>query len=252
MTHTDIPPHLMNEHYDDRYFDVVSALDEARQIFFENNSLPERLASHATANRPFHIGETGFGAGRNVVALLAYLSEREQVPPLIVYNTVELHPMDPDRMSAILDAFRPRAGTAVDMLVSAYRTVDRATPGWHSMDLPFHTGPMHPGSLESVPTSGMLRLNLFLGEALEMVRALPTKCDVWFLDGHGPKKNPDMWRQELLTGVAEKTVPEGTLTTFTVAGMVRRGLEEAGFTIQKLPGCGGKKSVLHAHLPKGD
>ena len=99
MTHTDIPPHLMNEHYDDRYFDVVSALDEARQIFFENNSLSERLAAHTDADQPFLIGETGFGAGRNVVAILSYLASLEQLPSLIVYHSVEL-----DRKSTRLNS----------------------------------------------------------------------------------------------------------------------------------------------------
>ena len=156
--------------------------------------------------------------------------------------------MDPDRMSAILDAFRPRVGPHVDALVAAYRTVDRTLPGWHSVDLPVRAA----FSEKDAYPACTLRLQLFLGEALDMVHALPNPCDVWFLDGHGPKKNPDMWRQELLTGIAEKTVQGGSLTTFTVAGLVRRGLEEAGFTIRKLPGCGGKKSVLHALLlPKG-
>ncbi len=48
---------------------------------------------------------------------------------------------------------------------------------------------------------GILTLNLWIGEALEMVHALTIPCDAWFLDGHGPKKNPDMWRHELLMAI---------------------------------------------------
>jgi len=77
-----------------------------------------------------------------------------------------------------------------------------------------------------------------------MVHALTIPCDAWFLDGHGPKKNPDMWRRELLMAIGEKTVPGGTCATFTVAGAVRRGLVDAGFSIEQRPGFGGKKSVL--------
>ncbi len=35
-----------------------------------------------------------------------------------------------------------------------------------------------------------------------------------------------------------------TLATFTVAGAVRRGLIDAGFSVEQCPGIGGKKAVL--------
>lgn len=239
MTHTDIPAHLMNEHYDDRYFDVINAMDESRQIFFEYNQLRERLAARHPSAQPFGIGETGFGAGRNVVTLMEYLTELQTsdqtIPAVLAYHSVELHPLSPDRMSAILDAFRLRAGIHVDALLNVYRTLDLNMPGWHRRE-------MDVGSCR-------LQLHLFLGEALDMVNSLQAPCDVWFLDGHGPKKNPDMWRPELLAAIAGKTVHGGSCSTFTVAGVVRRGLEAAGFQIRKLPGCGGKKDVLQAFMP---
>jgi tRNA 5-methylaminomethyl-2-thiouridine biosynthesis bifunctional protein len=77
-----------------------------------------------------------------------------------------------------------------------------------------------------------------------MVSALTIPCDTWFLDGHGPKKNPDIWRHELLMAIGEKTKASGTCATFTVAGAVRRGLIDAGFSVEQHPGFGGKKSVL--------
>lgn len=91
---------------------------------------------------------------------------------------------------------------------------------------------------------GILTLNLWIGEALEMVNALTIPCDAWFLDGHGPKKNPDIWRPELLMAIGEKTRTYGTCATFTVAGAVRRGLVAAGFSVEQMPGFGGKKAVL--------
>ena len=77
-----------------------------------------------------------------------------------------------------------------------------------------------------------------------MVKALTIPCDAWFLDGHGPKKNPAMWRHELLMAIGEKTKTNGVCATFTVAGAVRRGLVDAGFFVEQRPGFGGKKSVL--------
>jgi tRNA U34 5-methylaminomethyl-2-thiouridine-forming methyltransferase MnmC len=225
-----IPANLVNEEYDDRYFDVVSALDEAQQIYFGNNQLIDRIKTIIEHKTTFIIGETGFGAGRVVVALMEYLAKIGLDNCSIEYNTVELHPMTSERMRGILGSFEDRAGTWIDALVSAYSTIDITEMGWHTVTIqqPF----------------GIITLNLWIGEALEMVSALDKECDVWFLDGHSPKKNPAIWRPELLLAIGEKTKAGGTCSTFTVAGAVKNGLRDAGFTIMKLPGCGGKNHVL--------
>ena len=226
-----IPSYLVNEKFDDRYFDVVNALDEAQQIYFRNNNLVERIVKENEAGKPFVIGETGFGAGRVVVSLMEFLKESELKNISIEYNSVELYPMSPERMCQILNGFRERVGSEIDTLAEAYRSIDITLAGWHSMKIrqPF----------------GTLKLNLWIGEALEMVSALEKPCDVWFLDGHSPKKNPSIWRPELLMAIGGKTKTGGTCATFTVSVAVRKALTAAGFTLELLPGCGGKKEVLH-------
>jgi tRNA 5-methylaminomethyl-2-thiouridine biosynthesis bifunctional protein len=225
-----MPSYLVNEQFDDRYFDVVNALDEAQQIYFKNNDILERIRMETESNTPFIIGETGFGVGRVVVSLMEYLNKSDLKNVTIEYNTVELYPMSPERMLNILDGFRDRVGNEIDVLVDAYKSIDITVSGWHTlkMEQPF----------------GSLVLNLWIGEALEMVNALESPCDVWFLDGHSPKKNPSIWRPELLMEVGKKTKTGGTCATFTVAGAVKSALSEAGFTLVKFPGCGGKKHVL--------
>jgi len=220
-----IPSYLVNEKFDDRYFDVVNALDESQQIYFKNNNLLERIK-----DKPFIIGETGFGVGRVVVSLMEYLNKNNLRNVFIEYNTVELYPMTPNRMLNILDGFRDRVGDKIDTLVKSYSAIDINVSGMHQMKIeqPF----------------GTLMINLWISEALEMVNSLVNPCDVWFLDGHSPKKNPSIWRSELLKEIGKKTKKGGTCSTFTVAGAVKRSLIEAGFTITKLPGCGGKNEVL--------
>ena len=226
-----IPTYLVNEQFDDRYFDIVNALDEAQQIYFRNNSLLERIVSAKEAGSSFVIGETGFGAGRVVVSLMEFVKENGLKDISIEYNSVELYPMRPERMLQILGGFWERVGAEIDILVKAYSSIDISKGGWHSIIIQ--------------QSFGTIELNLWIGEALEMVNALEKSCDVWFLDGHSPKKNPSIWRDELLMAIGEKTKVEGTCATFSVAGAVRRALEAAGFTIKLLPGCGGKKEVLH-------
>ncbi len=297
----DIPSYLLNEHFDDRYFDVVNALDEAQQIYFDNNHILERMARksvedepffvgetgfgadsnpfiidetgfhannepfiigetgfgadsnpfiigetgfgadsnpfiidetgfHAN-NEPFIIGETGFGAGRNLVALLEYLKNHNIENIDLIYQSVELFPMSAQRMGDILLTFGDRVAIERDTVLLAYAEMDIEKKGWHCADI--------------VQPFGKIRLRLYIGEALEMVNALENPCDVWFLDGHGPKKNPEIWRPALLSAIGQKTKAGGTCSTFTVAGSVKDALRAAGFTLTKMPGCGGKNSVLY-------
>ena len=225
-----IPSYLVNEQFDDRYFDVVNALDESQQIYFRNNHLIDRIVMEKELGNPFVIGETGFGAGRVVVSLMEFIRESGLKDISIEYNSVELYPMSPERMYQILDGFRGRVGAEIDALVEAYRGIDITVAGWHSMKLR--------------QAFGTVELNLWIGESLEMVNALEKPCEVWFLDGHGPKKNPSIWRPELLMAIGRKTKAGGACATFTVSVAVRKALAEAGFTLKLLPGCGGKKEVL--------
>ncbi len=225
-----IPSYLINKHFNDRYFDVVSALDEAQQIYFKNNDLIERIAMRMNSKTPFIIGETGFGAGRVVVSLMEFIKKSGLKNVSIEYNSVELFPLSSERMLDILSGFKDRVGEEIETLVKAYRSFDINVPGWHSIGIQ--------------QSFGTLELNLWIGEALEMVNTLKKSCDVWFLDGHSPKKNPSIWRPDLLMTIGKKTKIGGTCSTFTVAGAVKRALMAAGFTLKKLNGCGGKKEVL--------
>ena len=225
-----IPPYLVNEHYDDRYFDVVNAIEEAKHIFFQGTGIMDILSAAGPGKKEFRIGETGFGAGRLLIALMDFLDNCGITDVDITYNSVELHPITSERMASILGGFRTEVGPLIDLLVRAYSSMEISRPGRHQIQL---TRPF-----------GILTLNLWIGEALEMVSALTIPCDAWFLDGHGPKKNPDIWRHELLMAIGEKTKTNGTCATFTVAGVVRRGLIDAGFSVEQRPGFGGKKSVL--------
>ena len=220
----------MNEHYDDRYFDVVNAIEEAKHVFFRGTGIMDILSAAGPGRKKCRIGETGFGAGRLLIALMDFLDNCGITDIAITYNSVELHPVTSERMSTILEGFRTDAGLLIDLLVRTYSRIEISRPGRHQIQL---TRPF-----------GTLTLNLWIAEALEMVRALTIPCDVWFLDGHGPKKNPAMWRRELLMAIGEKTVTGGTCATYTVAGAVRRRLIAAGFSVEQRPGSGGKKSVL--------
>ncbi len=53
-----------------------------------------------------------------------------------------------------------------------------------------------------------------------------------------------MWSDALFSQLARLAKPQTTLATFTSAGFVRRGLQAAGFSMQRHPGFGHKREML--------
>lgn len=95
---------------------------------------------------------------------------------------------------------------------------------------------------------GRIRLDLWFGDIKEMLPQVPHPAtglvDAWYLDGFSPAKNPEMWTQALFDDLARLARPDATLSTFTCAGFVRRGLIAAGFAMKKVKGHGSKREML--------
>lgn len=95
---------------------------------------------------------------------------------------------------------------------------------------------------------GRIRLDLWFGDIKEMLPQVPHPAtglvDAWYLDGFSPAKNPEMWTQDLFDDLARLARPDATLSTFTCAGFVRRGLIAAGFAMKKVKGHGSKREML--------
>ena len=51
---------------------------------------------------------------------------------------------------------------------------------------------------------------------------------------------------ELMAEVAAHTVTGGTAASYTAAGFVRRGLTDAGFDVERIPGFGRKRQMIRA------
>lgn len=230
----DIPDLLINPHYQDRYFDVVNAMDEARSVYFENGKVLEHLQVHGQ----ICIGETGFGAGRVLLTLLHALQQRAQGQDWrLDFYSVELHPLPAARQAELLKLFAgqdPQLDELIHALSALYARFDLSQRDrWQ---------------VQSLRTAfGEVRLHLWLGEALEMLRALEQEgqlCDLWCLEGHGPKANPAIWRHEVIEAIGQLTPTGGYCATFTVSAELRRELRAAGFNTQRLPGLGGKKEIL--------
>ena len=211
--------------YGDVYFSTTDGLAETRAVFLIGCGLPEAWAGR----RRFVVGELGFGTGLNILALLDLW--RRHRPPgarLHIFST-EAHLLDSAEAARALAAWPELGDLAAGLLA---RWPARAH-GFHRIEFP---------DIDAI-------LDLAVMEVAEALGAWGGRADAWFLDGFSPALNPAMWRQEVLDLVAARSAPGATAATFTVAGAVRRGLAQAGFTVDKRPGFGRKRERLEARLP---
>jgi tRNA 5-methylaminomethyl-2-thiouridine biosynthesis bifunctional protein len=214
-----------SRNFDDIYFSRDGGLDEARAVFLKGCELPDAWAGR----RHFTVAETGFGTGLNILALLdLWRSARPEGARLSVFS-VEAYPMAREEAARALQAW-PELHDLAQTLLARW---PRRAPGFHRIDFP---------ELNAT-------LDLAVGEALWGIEAWSGAADAWFLDGFAPAKNPQMWRDEVLHAIASRSAPGARLSTFTVAGHVRRGLEAAGFAVSKQPGHGRKRERLEAIMP---
>ncbi len=211
--------------FDDIYFSPQDGLAETQTVFLQGCALPEAWAER----RRFTVGELGFGTGLNILAL-ADLWRRRRPAPDAVLNvfSIDAFPLAADDAARALSAFPGLA----DLTTTMIGQWPGGRRGFHRIEW---------------PDAGVI-LDLAVMEAEPALTAWSGRADAWFLDGFAPSKNPQMWRPEVLSLIAARSHPGARLATFSVAGAVRRGLSEAGFSVQKAPGFGGKKQRLEGRL----
>lgn len=76
---------------------------------------------------------------------------------------------------------------------------------------------------------------------------LSSPFNLVYFDAFAPEKQPEIWSQELFHRLYVLLAKDGILTTYCAKGVVRRMLQTAGFTVERLPGPpGGKREILRA------
>ena len=80
-----------------------------------------------------------------------------------------------------------------------------------------------------------------------------TPFNTIYFDAFAPEKQPEMWSQELFNCLHVLLDEGGILTTYCAKGVVRRMLQTAGFTVERLPGPpGGKREILRARKTRNE
>ncbi|KAB0681566.1 bifunctional tRNA (5-methylaminomethyl-2-thiouridine)(34)-methyltransferase MnmD/FAD-dependent 5-carboxymethylaminomethyl-2-thiouridine(34) oxidoreductase MnmC [Aeromonas caviae] len=219
----------VSSEFGDVYFSNDNGLSETRYVFLQQNRLPERFSHHDSDS--FVIGETGFGTGLNFLATMAAFLERAPLSgngSRLHFISVEKYPLTQADLRKALAAW-PELATLSQPLIDQWPL---PVSGCHRL----------------LFADGRIRLDLWFGDIKEMLPQVPHPAtglvDAWYLDGFSPAKNPEMWTQDLFDDLARLARPDATLSTFTCAGFVRRGLIAAGFAMKKVKGHGSKREML--------
>ena len=209
--------------FDDVYFDKDAGLEETRYVFLEHNRLAQRFQALAPKAR-FTIAETGFGTGLNCLCAMQLFCHSAPKDAWLHFVSVEKFPLSQASLAEALQMW-PSLAPFAQALVKHYPT---RCYGLHRIELPeFRT-----------------TLTLWFGEASEGLSSLTGAVDAWFLDGFAPSKNPEMWSTDLFQHIQRLSHAQTTFATFTAAGIVRRGLQAHGFTVEKVKGFGHKREMM--------
>jgi len=76
----------------------------------------------------------------------------------------------------------------------------------------------------------------------------PNHYDVVYYDAFAPDKQPEVWSQELFDKLFLSMNQGGVLTTYCAKGNIRRMMQQAGFTVERIPGAVGKREMLRANV----
>ena len=215
--------------FDDVYFSNEDGLAESDYVFYQHNHISERLRSHP--REQFVIAETGFGTGLNFLnAWQRFATQTEKKATRLHFISFEKFPIQHQDLARALAAW-PQLSHYSEQLVAQY---PEALPGCHRLHF------------------GDVTLDLWIGDVLDSIEQMNFNqhglVDAWFLDGFAPSKNPDMWQQSLFDAMAHLGREAATFATFTAAGFVRRGLQQAGFKVNKVKGYGRKREMIVGEL----
>jgi len=216
-----------SEKFNDIYFDSASGFQQSEEVFIKGNEIEQQLLN---ATDTFTIAETGFGTGLNfllTLKLYQYLSEQYKLPTLSFIST-EKFPLSNIQLTQALQSLPSLAPFAYDLLEQ------------------YPKEPQHEANLSFL--AGQVQLKILFEDstlALEKMEA-PRHgvIDVWYLDGFSPAKNPEMWQPLLFSHIARLSKSQASISTFTVAGFVRRGLTQVGFRMDKKTSSGDKNQFL--------
>ena len=213
---------IFSKLYKDIYFDKTNCIQESKHVYLDTNNLESKFKN--TNN--YIIAELGFGTGLNFIMSWDLWNKNHTQNSSLFYISFESAPISIEQIKNIHKLFKGLSHLSKILL----KKLPQIWQGTHQIFLEF----------------GNVTLILIYNDFLSL-KNFSFKADTWYLDGFSPTKNSTAWSNELFKEIYKHTKDGGSLSTYTVAGHVRRGLSEQGFNISKISGIGNKKEILYGY-----
>ncbi len=225
--------------FDDHYGIDDGGFAEAVHVFVDAARLAERFARGGS----FGVGDLGMGSGRTLLTVWSVFAAVAPPDARLVLHTFERDPLPfADARAALVRGWAQTDPLLRQRLAGLIDRLDHLGPTWPT--------PL-PGVSELHTGDERVRIVAWIGDASEALPWLADSLHHWCLDGFSPASNPAMWTAPLLEAIGARTHANGTASTYTAAGAVRRALSAAGFAVDKVRGFGRKRDMLCARRTPG-
>ena len=194
---------------DEHYHSIKGALTESQHIFI-------KMGLHECTAKEPRILEVGFGTGLNAILTLEEAEKRGKIH----YTTLERYPLPLEIVHQLC------YDKLLDEKTASYFPILHQVP-WNEWQ-------------EITENFRLRKIECDL-----TTLKIEEGYDVIYYDAFAPEKQPDMWTQEIFDKLYTCMAPNGIFVTYCAKGVVRRMLQTAGFTVERLAGPpNGKREIL--------
>jgi len=193
----------------EHYHSINGAIQESKHVYIEAGFKQCRKSE-------IHVLEMGFGTGLNAL-LTALEAEKQKIK--VLYTGLEKFPL-PQEMISQLNYSKLNQPLFQAIHQTEWGKSEAISPHFY---------------LEKIQTD--FRDFDF-----------PNKYDVIYYDAFAPDKQPEVWSQALFDKIFSAMNPRGILTTYCAKGNIRRIMQHAGFSVERIPGPPGKREMLRGSV----
>ena len=202
------------------YHSIHGAIQESQHVFIEAGL---HYVSDSLKVSDTSIFEMGFGTGLN--ALLTYI-EAEKNFLKIYYETVEPFPLNEKEVRS-LNYCEQLNRSDLQPIFEKFH--------FPNLEKEIQLSPFFIFRKSTATLSTYLTNKLF---------------NLIYFDAFDPNFQPELWTKEIFDKMFSMLQGNGILVTYSSKGDVRRAMQAAGFTVEKIPGAKGKREMIRGKKVK--
>ena len=209
---------IYNSELGEHYHSVHGAMRESKHVFIETGWKEVQNSKFQIQNsrKEVSIMEIGFGTGLN--AFLVGLESLKDKSLKVFYSGIEAFPLKKEEICELNYA-------ANEMEKELFRNLHNAA--WNE-----EAAISENFTLKKIKTT------------LENFSPEENSYDLIFFDAFSPEKQPELWTEEIFRKLFLSMKANGIFVTYCAKGQVRRNLQSAGFSVERLKGPPGKREML--------